>query len=524
MAKVSVIVPVYEVEKHLEGCLQSILNQTLSNIEIVCVNDATTDNSVSIVKSLRETDKRIRLVHHDRNIGLGAAWNTGLRYSSGEFVKFVNGDDRLSPSALEDLMLAAHMSGADWSFSSFLTLAQKRETLQRPFYTDAAHTRAAAGGFSFFDYKLDPTILSDIYSHGWLGLWRKSIITDSAAQFSEQSSYFNDEFFFRYAFASSSFAYLDRPLCSTRAHQAQLIGTHTSEEIFEIFDLVKHNSNLFKHLPASIRDSMTTRLMLRSIWERSKLLEFSSEYAAEYYKLSAEHLRVCLGDLAQTARDLNIPDEDLHLLLGRHVIEGREGAQIDGAGLRPSMEKDSAVSTETFLSGSGAVTARISDASLFPEEHDAVQAEAGNMEQTKQSTKQLIKRLCRPVLTILTRVLNGVTMRAAEHTIGHVHRAAEEIVTHIYRTAENTHRSVNQTANSTAEVKQAVVEVNQTAAAVLAHTITTERMIVSIRARIEALETQVEKLYIAKDQPKHTIIPDRQIKKPQKRQPIDVIS
>ena len=82
--KVSVIVPVYNVEKYLKDCLDSVVNQTLEDIEIICVNDGSTDNSLAILEEYAEKDSRIKIITQE-NKGLGGARNTGLYHANGEY-------------------------------------------------------------------------------------------------------------------------------------------------------------------------------------------------------------------------------------------------------------------------------------------------------------------------------------------------------------------------------------------------------------------------------------------------------
>jgi len=90
--KVSVIVPIYNVEKYLRRCLESLVNQTLRDIEIILVDDGSPDNSSEIYKGFIATDKRIRLVKKE-NGGLGYARNSGLEIATGEFVAYIDSDD-----------------------------------------------------------------------------------------------------------------------------------------------------------------------------------------------------------------------------------------------------------------------------------------------------------------------------------------------------------------------------------------------------------------------------------------------
>ena len=110
--KVSVIVPVYNVEKYIDECLASIINQTLKDIEIIIINDGSTDTSFEICTRYAEFDNRIELVNQE-NKGLGPARNRGLSLARGEYLSFIDSDDYIEESFLEDLYNQAVDSGAD---------------------------------------------------------------------------------------------------------------------------------------------------------------------------------------------------------------------------------------------------------------------------------------------------------------------------------------------------------------------------------------------------------------------------
>lgn len=102
MIKVSVIIPVYNVEKYIEKCLVSVLNQTLREIEIICVNDGTKDHSMEIIDRYAKQDDRIIIVNKD-NGGLSSARNAGIRIAKGQFIYFIDSDDYIIENALEEL-------------------------------------------------------------------------------------------------------------------------------------------------------------------------------------------------------------------------------------------------------------------------------------------------------------------------------------------------------------------------------------------------------------------------------------
>ena len=109
---VSIIVPIYNVEQYLEECLNSLVNQTLKDIEIICVNDGSPDYSADIVRRYMHLDARITLIEQE-NRGLSGARNTGLRVAKGEYVYFMDSDDWLEADAIEICYNAAKKDNID---------------------------------------------------------------------------------------------------------------------------------------------------------------------------------------------------------------------------------------------------------------------------------------------------------------------------------------------------------------------------------------------------------------------------
>ena len=113
---VSVIVPVYNVSKYLTKCLDSLVNQTLEEVELILVNDASPDlKDDAICKSYAKKDDRIRYIIHERNTGQGGARNTGIKSASAELIGFVDSDDWVEPDMYERLLSAILNEDADAS-------------------------------------------------------------------------------------------------------------------------------------------------------------------------------------------------------------------------------------------------------------------------------------------------------------------------------------------------------------------------------------------------------------------------
>lgn len=111
--KLSVIVPIYNVEPYLKACLDSLVSQTLQDIEIILVDDCGTDNSMAIATAYAERDKRIKIVHHAKNGGRSAARNTGIQNSTAPFIMFCDSDDKFAPDMCQKMYNALTQSQAD---------------------------------------------------------------------------------------------------------------------------------------------------------------------------------------------------------------------------------------------------------------------------------------------------------------------------------------------------------------------------------------------------------------------------
>ena len=112
MSLVSVVVPIYNVQDYLEDCLDSLRAQTLGDIEILCVNDGSTDGSLAVLQTCATRDPRIRIIDKP-NGGLSSARNAGIDAARSPYVCFLDSDDRFEPHACEEIYRALHDGGAD---------------------------------------------------------------------------------------------------------------------------------------------------------------------------------------------------------------------------------------------------------------------------------------------------------------------------------------------------------------------------------------------------------------------------
>jgi CDP-glycerol glycerophosphotransferase len=138
--RISVIVPVYNVERYLPPCLESLAAQTFGDLDVIMVNDGSTDGSAALAEEFARRDPRFRLVHQD-NGGLSKARNTGIEHATGEFIAFADSDDVLPPRAYELLIGALDETGSDFATGNVHRLTEAGTSQARFLARTFAQTR-----------------------------------------------------------------------------------------------------------------------------------------------------------------------------------------------------------------------------------------------------------------------------------------------------------------------------------------------------------------------------------------------
>ena len=164
MPKVSVLVAVYNARKYLPQCLDSLLGQTLSDIEIVCVDDCSTDDSLTILHDYERRDRRVKVIHQDVNTGQGHARNNGLQYATGELIAFLDSDDWMAPDCLEQ---ASRVLDEHPHTGCVLLHVKRYIEAQDAFEDYPMKPFERMTGYEAFEKSLDWTI------HGWYVARRK---------------------------------------------------------------------------------------------------------------------------------------------------------------------------------------------------------------------------------------------------------------------------------------------------------------------------------------------------------------
>ena len=180
--KVSIIIAAYNIQDYIMRCMKSVINQTFENIEIIVVNDGSTDNTLRILEQLEKHDDRIRVITQ-KNKGLMEARKTGLRYSTGEYLLFIDGDDWLELDCIEKLYNSA--------------IEQNVDILIYNFFRCYDNSRKLGLGFNYKDNNiilnpLKSLFIGNISPSIWTKFIRKEFIENNNVQFPEDISFAED--------------------------------------------------------------------------------------------------------------------------------------------------------------------------------------------------------------------------------------------------------------------------------------------------------------------------------------------
>ncbi len=198
---ISVIVPVYNVEKYLRACLDSIVNQTMREIEIICVDDGATDSSGQILDEYAAQDSRIRVVHKT-NGGQGTARNVGLDLAKGTYVLFLDSDDHLALDLCEKTFRKAEQTQADMTLFYYSEDAEGE--IREVSFPDSQFLGTSRLGNMRAFFELGPMI--------WKLLWRRSFIESNSLRFPEDTQWEDTVFLTRASFLAEKTALLPESL------------------------------------------------------------------------------------------------------------------------------------------------------------------------------------------------------------------------------------------------------------------------------------------------------------------------
>ena len=241
MPEISVIIPVYNVEKYLPKCLDSVLAQTFNDIEVICINDGSTDNSATILQNYALRDRRLKIINQD-NQGVSAARNAGLKIVQSDYVMFVDSDDYIADDMAEKLYLCIKNSNADVAVCSAECINElpKDASLEvirwqswlQPWFDEYAKPTGI--------YDVPKTIKDEFISVVWNKLYKTSIIKNYHIEFPLSLIEEDEYWLWAYMLHSKRYAFLNERLYFYVQRSGSVMTTrHASNKVLDILEIEK---------------------------------------------------------------------------------------------------------------------------------------------------------------------------------------------------------------------------------------------------------------------------------------------
>ena len=259
MAKVSVIVPIYNVQDYLEKSIQSLINQTLADIEIILVNDGATDKSGEIAKRFKKKYPNKIMYLEKQNGGLSDARNFGIPFASGEYIAFLDSDDYVEENMYEEMYTIAKQENSDMVECDFYWEYPKKTRLD----TGAIYTNKHE-------------MIEKVRVVAWNKLIRKKILDETKVKFPKGYRYEDVEFTYKLIPHLNKISFVKKPFIHyiQRQNSISNVQNERTKEIFDVLENVLNyykKNNLFEEYKAELEYIYVRYLLCSSLKRMTKV-------------------------------------------------------------------------------------------------------------------------------------------------------------------------------------------------------------------------------------------------------------
>ncbi len=234
--KVSVVIPVYNVEEYLKKCLNSVINQTLSEIEVICVDDGSTDHSLQILEEYAERDDRIKVITKE-NGGIASARNKGMEYATGEYIGFVDSDDWIELDMYEKLYENAKFYDSDMVMCS----AHRFDNITHELKYDMPYFTLERFDETFDNCVFTPDKTKDFFFDicvtPWSKLYKSEFLEEIGVKFHEGLDFEDNTFFYETYLKASKLSLVRDFLYYYRINRSGSFITSANERFFDIVEM-----------------------------------------------------------------------------------------------------------------------------------------------------------------------------------------------------------------------------------------------------------------------------------------------
>lgn len=281
MPKISVIIPVYNVEKYLAQCLDSVINQTYKNLEIICVDDCSTDNSREILQEYAKKDDRIKLVFNEQNSGPGYTRNNGLNIASGDYIHFIDSDDWLDLDTYEYLINKANKNKAEvfYFYVRQISNISNQQKKWSHYNGEKLNTICNIG--------TNPQISDNWIRYIYNKLYLKSFLDKNNIRFNDYPCYEDHEFSLKVLLFANSIYYVDKVFYNYRVDNSHSITGKFYEYIEYAYLSYKNALSLFENF----EDDLKNKLIINEFGKYFQILNGAYEYKKINYQEFREYLQ-----------------------------------------------------------------------------------------------------------------------------------------------------------------------------------------------------------------------------------------
>ena len=261
MPKVSVIVPIYNVEKYLKKCVDSLVSQTLEDIEIILVDDGSTDNCGKIAKEYEEKYPKKVKYYKKENGGLSDARNYGLSYAIGDYIAFLDSDDYIEEKAYKEMYEKAVEENSDYVECNFIWEYPNKSIIDKK-----------------LEYNSKKEMFEKVRVVAWNKLIKRNIIVDNKLSFPKGLRYEDTEFTYKMIPYIKKFSYVDKPFVHY-VQRSNSIANNQNERDKEIFVILNNvvdfykNNNLYEEYKEELEYTYTRILLCSSLKRICKIKE-----------------------------------------------------------------------------------------------------------------------------------------------------------------------------------------------------------------------------------------------------------
>lgn len=280
---VSVLVPVYNVEKYLPECLDSLKAQTLKDMEFICINDGSTDSSPDILRKYAAEDSRFIIIDK-ANSGYGASMNRGLDVARGEYIGICESDDFVEPDAFKKLYRYAKKHDLDLVKANYFEHDESGDVKMEPYVVCKGYRRVFDPREDFEAVKVLPII--------WAGLYRHGMLTDNNIRFNETpgASFQDTSFVFRCWVASHRVALLKDAFLHYRVDRAES-SVKSSTKIYEVCGEYAMSEAFLREDPERLKDFGALLNVMKFDTYRWNYNRIGEEYREGFAQKWAEEFR-----------------------------------------------------------------------------------------------------------------------------------------------------------------------------------------------------------------------------------------